>query len=329
MKQAVLQAAAVCVGLLLLRRWARGRRKALGKGDCVLVTGAARGIGLEIVRSLAERGCTVAAGVRKESDGEAIAASLGPALAERVFPVVLDVSDAEQVHSTRPWLEHHLGTHEERLAGVVCNAGINYNQTVEGMDLDKMRQVFEVNTFGAIATAQALMPLLRNDGGRVVMVGSLAAAAARPFNGAFAASKAALGMLTDALRREVAASESCYGKVHVSVVEPGRVDTPGMRASLSDTFAIRLEMGQWAAVYRGLLAARARQQTRASKSRVRAEPCGAVCDAVLAALTDTAPSARYYVGGFAGIPGWAIPLLVAALPSALVDWLILRIVMAE
>ena len=113
----------------------------------VLVTGAARGIGRATALHLAAAGWDVVAGVRRREDGDGLAA-------ERVTPIVLDVTDADQVAALPAALPGGLDA-------VVNNAGVVVSGPMEGVPLDDLRRQLEVNVVGQVAVTQAVLPLLR------------------------------------------------------------------------------------------------------------------------------------------------------------------------
>lgn len=71
-------------------------------------------------------------------------------------------------------------------------------------DLEKARQMFDVNVFGVVAVTQAFAPLLIRSHGTILNIGSMMGYAPLPFNGFYNASKAATNHLTDILRQEMA-----------------------------------------------------------------------------------------------------------------------------
>jgi NAD(P)-dependent dehydrogenase (short-subunit alcohol dehydrogenase family) len=191
------------------------------RGDGVaLVTGANRGIGLELVRRLAQRGYTVILGSRDPEKGEAAAAELrGQGLQVEVRAV--DVTDAAGIEALGASLESDPG----RLDVLVNNAAIHYDtwQTGVDADLDVVREALETNVLGAWRTAQACLPLLRRSPhARLVNVSSGAGSISGMGAGtpAYSVSKAALNALTRILAAELRADG-----VLVNAVCPGWVAT--------------------------------------------------------------------------------------------------------
>jgi NAD(P)-dependent dehydrogenase (short-subunit alcohol dehydrogenase family) len=167
-----------------------------------VVSGGNRGIGLEVVRQLAERGYEVVVGSRDRARGDAAAQSLGY---EDLHARQLDVSSAASVDRFSSELRRDF----DRVDVLVNNAAISYDtwQTATEADLDVVREALETNLLGAWRLTQALLPLLRNSGhGRLVNVsseaGSLASMGGR--EPAYRTSKAALNALTRMLAAELA-----------------------------------------------------------------------------------------------------------------------------
>ena len=181
-----------------------------------LVTGANRGIGLEVCRQLAEAGMLVLLGSRDPAKGEAAARGLAQAGLD-VEPVVLDVTDAASIRAL-----------QDRLAAVdvlVNNAGVDYDtdQTALSADLARVRRILDTNLFGAWAMAQAVAPGMRSRRwGRIVNVSSGAGSLATMDRGTpgYSASKAALNALTRLMAAELAGTG-----VLVNSVCPGWVAT--------------------------------------------------------------------------------------------------------
>jgi NAD(P)-dependent dehydrogenase (short-subunit alcohol dehydrogenase family) len=185
-----------------------------------LVTGANRGIGLEVVRQLAQRGFAVVLTARDPRKAWTAALPLaGEGL--NVIPLKLDVTDAESVREAARFVEERFG----RLDVLVNNAAILYDdwQRAETADLETVREAFETNTLGAWRVAQAFIPLLRRSKhGRLVNVSSESGSLASMGGGtpAYSVSKVALNALTRMLADELRTSN-----VLVNSVCPGWVAT--------------------------------------------------------------------------------------------------------
>lgn len=182
-----------------------------------LVTGANRGIGLEVVRQLAVGGHTVYLGSRSLDNGRRAAASL----AGDVRVVALDVTDRGSIDAAADTIETRAG----RLDVLVNNAAIHYDswQSALDPDLDLVHEALGTNVFGAWNTTLAMLGLLRRSPhGRVVNVSSGAGALAEMGGGlpAYRLSKVSLNALT----RMWAAELSADG-VLVNSVCPGWVAT--------------------------------------------------------------------------------------------------------
>jgi NAD(P)-dependent dehydrogenase (short-subunit alcohol dehydrogenase family) len=135
-----------------------------------LVTGANKGIGLEIARQLAEAGVHVIIGARDAERGRAAAANLaGEGLLAEVL--ALDLLDPASIAAAA----RQIGETHGKLDILVNNAGIF--DPADGQpgkaSLDAVRRVMETNFFGTLAITQAMLPLLRSAGtARIVNLAS-------------------------------------------------------------------------------------------------------------------------------------------------------------
>lgn len=189
----------------------------------VLVTGASSGIGRATALRLAASGSHVYAGVRKPADGTALA----EAAAGELTPLLLDVTDTQQVTAAVKTIAGHVG--DAGLAGLVNNAGIGVFGPLELIPIEQFRRQLEVNVTGQLAVTQAAIPLLRRARGRVVMIGSIGTRFTPPFIGPLAASKSTLTTMSNALRQELAP----WG-IRVTVVEPGSIRSEAVGKLESD-----------------------------------------------------------------------------------------------
>ncbi|MCB1521864.1 MAG: SDR family oxidoreductase [Hyphomicrobiaceae bacterium] len=185
-----------------------------------LVTGANRGIGLEIVRQLARNGIIAAIGSRDPAKGQAAADSL---LAEglEVPVVVVDVADDASCRAAVAELDRMVG----RIDILVNNAGImdDGNESILTVSPDVLRRTFDVNTIGALTLTQAVVPVMQRNGyGRIVNMSSMLGQlddmqGGRP---AYRMSKTAMNALT-----RVAAAELAALNIKVNAMSPGWVRT--------------------------------------------------------------------------------------------------------
>jgi NAD(P)-dependent dehydrogenase (short-subunit alcohol dehydrogenase family) len=192
-----------------------------------LVTGANRGLGLEVVRQLAQRGFTTLLGSRDAERGRAAADALAADGVQGVEARRVDVDDADGVRELAGGLDGEFG----RLDVLVNNAAVLYDTWQRGVDadLEVVHQALETNLFGAWRTSQACLPLLRRSSrGRIVNVssggGSLSGMGAG--TPAYSVSKAALNALTRILAAELRAdgilvNSVCPGWVATDMGGPG------------------------------------------------------------------------------------------------------------
>ncbi|GAA0977366.1 SDR family oxidoreductase [Nocardiopsis tropica] len=199
-----------------------------GTATTALITGAARGIGLEVARQLALTGVRVLITAR---DSRQAAEAASPIEGVEPLPVDLDVTDPAAVEAAVEALIARAG----RLDILINNAAASPDRTdtATGADLGAAADVLQVNLFGAWRMTQALLPLLRaSDHPRIVNVGSGAGSHADERFGlslmggsaaTHAVSKAALNAFTAVLAAELADTP-----VIVNVVCPGVTATaPG------------------------------------------------------------------------------------------------------
>ncbi|MBO0803447.1 MAG: SDR family NAD(P)-dependent oxidoreductase [Nocardiopsaceae bacterium] len=185
-----------------------------------MVSGANRGIGREVARQLARRGCTVFLGARDAAAGERAAAELA-AEGLDVRAAELDVTSAPAVEA----LARQLGVGPGRLDVLVNNAAIHYDtwQNASTADLGVAHEAMETNLFGAWRLTLAMLPLLRRGRhARIVNVSSGAGALNGMGGGvpAYRTSKAALNALTLMLSAELRGD-----RILVNSVCPGWVAT--------------------------------------------------------------------------------------------------------
>lgn len=192
----------------------------------VLITGAARGFGLALARAFS-RECRVFACARNAANRRQLQ-TLHEERPEQVVPIRFDVTEDHDLYRARQLVENET----ESLDIVVNNAGINAaaterpeaHTTLEKLDGTEMLKAFHVNAVAPVLVVQAFLELLtRPDEPRVVNISSDAGSITNKTssgNYSYAASKAALNMMTKALANEVRTHEIVVTSVH-----PGHLQT--------------------------------------------------------------------------------------------------------
>jgi len=169
-------------------------------GRVGIVTGASSGIGAAVARELAAAGMAVFIGARREDRLAAVAAEIHAAggVAHAVATDMRDEAAVDRLVDTAARLHG-------RLDALVNNAAVGYVRTVVDGRSDEWRAVFDTNVLGTLAACRAaLRHMLPRGAGDIVNVTSASAHEAWPYLAAYAASKAAVHVLSRALRAEVA-----------------------------------------------------------------------------------------------------------------------------
>jgi len=270
----------------------------------VLVTGAARGIGKAIVEHLASAGWDVIAGVRSEEDATAIT-NVYP---QRVSAVILDITNADHIARLPDALP-------KRLDALVNNAGVAVGGPVETVTSEDWRKSLEVNVIGQFAVTQAVLPCLRDSGGRVVFISSVNGRIATPMLGPYSASKFALEAGCDALRVELKA----WG-IPVVLIEPAQTDTDMWRTAGDMVLQIEADMSP---EHRELYAAHiAGMKKFVPTARKMASPTTKVVAVVEQALTVRRPKPRYVVALLPKVQAAVVPNLPTALRDRIMTMLV-------
>lgn len=249
----------------------------------VLITGSSTGIGAATALELDRQGFRVFAGVRSAADAERLRQSAS----RRLTPILLDVTDEEQVIARAADVSQAVG--DEGLAGLVNNAGIVVAGPLELLPMAELRRQFEVNVLGMLAVTQAFLPLLRAGRGRIVNVTSGNGFLSLAYFGSYSASKFAQHALSDALRQELR-----HWGIPVSMVAPGCVATPiwGKSFDAAERLARQVSPERYEQYHEDLDAVRAAARHLAET----AGPVERVAKAVCRALVARRPKALYIVG---------------------------------
>jgi 3-oxoacyl-[acyl-carrier protein] reductase len=193
-------------------------------GKVALVTGASRGIGRAIAKTLAARGAHVVLGARDEGKlAEAVSEITGAG--GKASALRLDVADRASVESAFAALL----TAHGRIDHLVNNAGVTRDNLLLRMKQAEWDDVMATNLTGVfLCTQAALRPMLKQRGGRIVNVTSVVGLAGNAGQANYAASKAGIVGFTKSVAREVASRG-----ITVNAVAPGFIETD-MTAAISE-----------------------------------------------------------------------------------------------
>ncbi len=247
----------------------------------VLVTGASTGIGRATALRLDGSGWRVFAGVRKEADAESLRQEASPNL----VPVILDVTDPEQIAAVATRIEEE---GDGGLDGLVNNAGVAVPGPLETVPLEDLRHQLEVNLVAYVAVTQAMLPLVRGAEGRIVFLASIGGRIAFPFGGPYHASKFATEAIGDVFRQELRP----WG-IEVAIIEPGSIDTPIWGRGQEKAEEIEAKSPQTNLLYGAALE---KFRKVIEDTAERGIPPEKVAKAIAHALESSRPKTRYLVG---------------------------------
>lgn len=186
------------------------------EGKVVVVTGASGALGKVVAEVALARGARVA--------GLDYAATQRPATGSRIELGGVDLTDAAQARKAIDAVAAHFGG----LDALINIAGGFAYETVSDGDPNTWQRMYALNVLTALHASRAALPhLAAATAGRIVNVGAIGALQAGAGMGAYAASKAGVHRLTEALAAE------WKGKVTVNAVLPSTIDTPANRASMA------------------------------------------------------------------------------------------------
>ena len=184
-------------------------------GQVVVVTGASMGIGEAITRIFASEGASVVMLSRDAARAEAARARVG--LSDRTIALSCDVRNAEEIDRVLALTLHHF----KRIDVWINNAGHGLLDSISQMDMAACREMFETNFFGAVSAMQAVIPVMRQQGGgTIINISSVAGHIPIPFHAAYGATKFALNAIGKA-----AGVELKKDGIRVLTVCPGYVRT--------------------------------------------------------------------------------------------------------
>lgn len=252
-----------------------------------LITGTSSGNGQAIARRLAQKGLTVFGTSRNPSGGEQMPGA-------EVLP--LDVRSDESVKDCVDAVLQRAG----RLDILINNAGYELGGAIEEVSIGEAKSQFETNLFGVMRMVQAVLPIMRRQGGgQIINLSSLVGLVPVPFLGVYSASKFALEGYTEVLRHEVKPFN-----IRVSLVEPGFIRT-NLARNRQDAVKHISDYDPW----------RQRAFEAIHQYEEQAPEPTLVAECVLRVIESKSPKSRYKVGKDAT----SLPRLRRFLPESLFE----------
>jgi len=220
-------------------------RPGLFDGQVALITGGATGIGFGVAETLCLLGAHVVLASRKQEHLDKAADTLR-ATGGKVSVATVDVRDAERVRAMVEQVRADVG----RIDVLVNNAAGNFYAPSETLSVNAWRSVVEIDLYGTFFCSQAVLPVMREQGGgRIISISMTLHYRGWPLMAHATAAKAGV----DALTRTLALEWARYG-VRVNAVAPGPIPTEGVRKAFAppggsgvpDVFAIERALGDYA-----------------------------------------------------------------------------------
>src|ERR1700727_839783 len=185
-------------------------------GKIVVVPAASMGIGEAITKLFGDQGATLVMLSRDAGRVEAARARVGHA--ERTLAMACDVRHREEIDRAVGLTLHHF----QRIDVWINNAGHGLLDSVAQVEMPACREMFDTNFFGAVMAMQAVIPVMRQQGGgSIINISSVAGHIPLPFHASYSATKFALNAIGKAARLELKKDG-----IHVLTVCPGYVRTP-------------------------------------------------------------------------------------------------------
>jgi 3-oxoacyl-[acyl-carrier protein] reductase len=190
-------------------------------GKVAVVTGASKGIGAAIAKSLAAAGASVVVNYASSKAGaETVVAAITKAGGKAVA-VGGDVSKAAEAQGI---IDAAIKTYG-RLDVLVNNSGVYEFAPIEAITEDHFHKIFNVNVLGLLLTTQAAVKHL-GEGGSIINIGSVVSRITPPASAVYTGTKGAVDAITGVLARELGPK-----KIRVNALNPGMVETEGSVAA--------------------------------------------------------------------------------------------------
>jgi dehydrogenase/reductase SDR family member 7B len=190
----------------------------------IWITGASSGIGHELAKAYAEKGALLVLSARSISKLEEVRQSLKNPEKHLVLP--LDLMDASNFAEKVAQVVSHYG----KIDILINNGGVSQRGEAHATSIALDRQIMEVNYFGAVALTKAVLPVMqKQQSGHIVAISSIAGKFGFYWRSAYAAAKHALQGFFESLYLEEAKNN-----IHVTLVFPGKINTPISMSAINE-----------------------------------------------------------------------------------------------
>lgn len=190
------------------------------KGKVAVVTGASKGIGAAIAKSLAAEGASVVVNYASSKDGADTVVSAITAAGGEAVAVSGDVSKAAGAQGIVDAAIKNYG----RLDILVDNSGVYEFAPIEAVTEEQFHKIFNINVLGTILTTQAAVKHL-GEGASIINIGSGVSRLTPAYSTVYSGTKGAIDAITGVLARELGPR-----KIRVNSINPGMVETEGTHA---------------------------------------------------------------------------------------------------
>jgi 3-oxoacyl-[acyl-carrier protein] reductase len=199
-------------------------------GKTALVTGASKGIGASIAKHLAAAGASVVVNYASSRAGADQVVAEVTAQGGKAIAVQADVSQKADIVRLLAETVKAFG----RLDILVNNAGVYEFAPLEAITEDHFHRQFNLNVLGLLLTTQEAVKHFGPDGGSIINIGSIVDTLAPPNGSVYSATKAAVTAITKSLAKELGPK-----KIRVNAINPGMVETEGVRSAGIDESDMR------------------------------------------------------------------------------------------
>ena len=190
-------------------------------GKVAVVTGASKGIGAAIAKSLAAEGASVVVNYASSKTGADKVVAAITAAGGKAVAVGGDVSKAEEAQGIIAAAIKNYG----RLDILVNNSGVYEFSPLESITVESFHKLFNINVLGLLLTTQAAVKHLK-EGASIINIGSGVSRITPPNSSVYTATKGAVDAITGVLARELGPK-----KIRVNSINPGMVETEGTRSA--------------------------------------------------------------------------------------------------